>query len=381
MLLTSNRRQFITQLLTGLALPAYLGAATSSTELTNTSFTQAAQTGFVFALHGQDMPNSQCSTDAGSNNGIGRRATARSDSGNLFGNSRCRHTGFRGKVLANGWRVQGFSTNQICEQDTGKGWQTLQSSACSFSINTFPQANSKSLHFEADTTIWGNGFNPRRARLEWVITITGPAGTSPWAPMPPAAPLLISPADNHETFPPETMTFSWNYPGGVAVDQFHLCAWNHPQGMCELNFTITQPQIISGAPASLWGSRVTWRVSACNAGLCTSSATKSFISYMPGAVLTKPPNNFTPGNRNFAFTWDNVYNARRYRLELINPAGAVVAARHISGGMVYGVFGASELSPSEVPPGTYRWTVRAAPAADTNIGFGKPREYRTVVLP
>lgn len=78
---------------------------------------------------------------------------------------------------------------------------------------------------------------------------------------------------------------------------------------------------------------------------------------------------------------DAVYNARRYRLELINPAGAVVAVRHISGGMVYGVFGASELSPSEVPPGTYRWTVRAAPAADTNIGFGKPREYRTVVLP
>lgn len=272
----------------GVQTKAWAAAATIDT-LSDYDFTQASQNGFVFALNAQNMPNSQCSTAGGSNNGVGKRVTATSSQGNAYGNSRCRHRAFQNKTIANGWRVQSVTRTQTCEQNTGSGWQTLSTnpSACEFSVYSEPQVGSNNLFFQADTTVWGNGFNQRRARLEWTITIARTQGiSSPWVPIAPAVPTLDSPANNFQYYPPAAITFSWQYPStGIVVDQFQLCVGppsptnltcSNVGAVTQTNFTLS---------TGFLGKQLVWLVKACNAGLCTNSVARALTAFLPGAAL------------------------------------------------------------------------------------------------
>lgn len=364
---------------------AMAAAATIDTidTLSDADFTQASQNGFVFALNAQNMPNSQCATAGGSNNGVGKRVTATSSQGNAYGNSRCRHRAFQNKTIANGWRVQSVTRTQTCEQNTGSGWQTLSTnpSACEFTVYSQPQVGSNNLFFQADTTVWGNGFNQRRARLDWTITIARTQGiSSPWVPMQPGTPTLGSPADNSIYYTGiKPYTFTWSYSATAPViDTFTLCIGN---SFCN-NYSSSTTQGSPTLPGTLHGTQQVWSVKACNAGLCTNSSGRTINITLPAPALTSPANNATPSSRsNIGFNWGFVFGAQgaagNYKLTLSTPAG--IFCQIETGGNP----GASLSTCNNVPAGQFvaQWSVQAKPGGSSPVPYGAAASARTITVP
>jgi len=103
--------------------------------LSRTDYQSASQNGFGFSV-GAEPPTSDCASGDQHPAATSTAVFARSDSPNWYADASCRHKGFVGKRLQNGWSVSVSRYGTQC-QSPGL-WSSSQPGVCSFSVVKFP---------------------------------------------------------------------------------------------------------------------------------------------------------------------------------------------------------------------------------------------------
>ena len=292
-------------------------AQESTLVLSQTQVIQASQQGFRFGMQELQF-GSRCFGSEGQNTGRGLLLRLTSEGLNGYARSICRHTGFEGKQLQNGWRVSAVSRTTTCQYNDFGTWRTLDGSNCVFNVLTSPAVNGTSLAFKVDATLNGSALQDRRATLTWSISIRGPTGTSPWTAQRPGVPALASPANDVQL--PGVGNFTWSRPAGAAVDHFRLCISRESfTGGCEERARVTGTSA-SNVALPFRGERVKWFVQACNAAGCTGSASSLLIrNTLAAATLVSPAAGATATTRRPTFQWQSVPGVQTYTLYVYHP--------------------------------------------------------------
>jgi hypothetical protein len=222
----------------------------------------------------------------------------------------------------------------------------------------------------------------------WRVRAEGSGGQSDWStvwnfttiPAPPAAPLLISPA-NGATNVPTTPTMDWSDVAGATNYRLQISFNTNFNALALDQENITASQFVVPAGVLSGNTMYYWRVSASNVGGPGPwSLVRNFTTGIgaPAApLLISPPNTSTGISRNPTLDWNDVPNNNTYRVQVsIDPNFATTVVNAVTGNVSQYVVASPTLNYNTV----YYWRVNATNAGGTGP-WSQVWNFTTLISP